>query len=130
MTRWPHCFVVAIMLSLEAIAASACRRPGLDKIRAEYLASRAQLQNHLVDQQMWIDDDPQSPELLAKSWSLSHDWLAAWLDAHPAASAEEVKNAIRDLGQDAEQQSLKLADDAFLVTAPGRIGHVFIVARE
>lgn len=100
----------------------------LDKLKSDYQAVRSQLQKHLVFD-WWIDDDPQSPELLARQWSLAGEWVAAWLDAHPSEGPEGVKAALAERVPTSEFEYLKLNEDAFLVVAPGPIGNVFIVAK-
>jgi hypothetical protein len=116
-------FVLMISVSTRA-------QTELDKLTSDYRSVAAQLQQHVVDDS-WIDDTAESPGLLEREWSLAGEWVAAWLNTHPAAGAEEIKAAIRGLAREegGEPECLMLADGAFVVTAPGPIGNVFIVAK-
>ena len=118
--------VVAFVFLYFVILTSALSQSILEEIKAEYQTATTQLQKHVVGD-WWIDDDPESPKLLARQWSLTGQWVAAWLNAHPSAGAEGVKAAISNLVSDGEPQFLRLSDDAFLVAAPNPIGNVFIV---
>ncbi len=101
----------------------------LDKLRSEYKSVNSQLQKHIVDD-WWIDDDPESPKLLTRQWSLIGEWVAAWLEAHSAAGPESVKSALYDLlGQEGEQECLELSEGTFLVNPAAPIGNVFIVSK-
>jgi hypothetical protein len=112
------------------VVTSAPVRPGsrLDKLKSNYQAVSLQIQKHLVSS-WWIDDDPESPELLAQQWSLTGEWVAAWLDAQPSDGPEGVKAALADLVPASEPDYLTLSEDALLVVAPNPIGNVFIVAK-
>ena len=79
--------VVGLMLSAPALP-----QWDLQKLQLEYQAVSEQIQKHLVHDR-WIDDDPGSPGLLERQWSLAGDWLAAWLDAHPSAEVEDIQAA-------------------------------------
>lgn len=101
----------------------------LDKLKSEYQAVNSQLQKRIVDN-WWIDDDPESPKLLARQWSLIGEWVAAWLEAHSAAGPESVKTALHDLlGKEGEQECLELSEGTFLVNPAASIGNVFIVSK-
>lgn len=118
--------VLALMLAWVAAPAWAQASPG-DR-RRDYQAVSAQLERHVV-LEAWLDDDPESPGLLARQWSLSGEWVAAWLDAHPSAGPGGVRAALAELSPDGARDYLELSDDAVLVVAPGPIGNVFIVAQ-
>jgi len=101
----------------------------LDKLKNEYESVTAQLQKHIVDN-WWIDDDPESPKLLARQWSLIGEWVAAWLEAHSAAGPGSVKTALHELlGQKREQECEELSEGTFLVNPAIPIGNVFIVSK-
>ncbi len=117
-------FVVCLAATVPAWSQSK-----LDKIKSDYQTVRSQLQKHTVEDS-WIDDDPESPELLYRQWSLAGEWVAAWLDAHPSAGAETLDAAFSELVPTEEPgEHLTLGKGAFLITAPGSIGNVFIVAK-
>jgi hypothetical protein len=119
--------IFAVLLTTMTVPAWPQSR--LDKIKSDYQAVSSQLEKHILHD-WWIDDDPQSPELLNRQWSLAGEWIAAWLDAHPSAGAESLDTAISELAPTEEPgEHLSLAKDAFLMAAPGSIGNVFIVAR-
>ena len=119
-------YSVAAFLFMCAVSPPSGRsQSSLEKIKAEYQGATAQLQRHIVDE-WWIDEEPESPQLLARQWSLTGEWVAAGLNAHPS---EGVKAAINNLVPNIEPQCLRLGDDAFLVAAPNPIGNVFIVAK-
>ena len=119
---------LAFFACLTILSTPVCAQSSTEKIRADYQAVSARLQKHLVDER-WLDDDPESPGLLAGQWSLAGEWMAAWLDAHPTSGADGVKAAIAGLAPSETPQYLVLNDTAFLVAAPGSIGNVFIVAK-
>ena len=99
------------------------------KIKTDYRAVSAQVEKHIVDGQ-WIDDDPQSPTLLARQWSLAGEWVAAWLDARPSVSPDDLTVAINELAPSSGRAGyLALNGTTFVVAAPGPIGNVFIVTR-
>jgi hypothetical protein len=101
----------------------------IDKLRSEYKSVNSQMQKHIVDD-WWIDDDPESPKLLARQWTLIGEWVAAWLEAHSAAGPESVKSALYDLyGEEGEQECLELSEDTFLVNPAVSIGNVFIISK-
>jgi len=101
----------------------------LDKLRAEYQSVSSQLQKHVVDD-WWIDDDPESPDLLDRQWSLVGEWVAAWLDANPIASPEGVKTALDELlDRGGEQECLELSKGTFLVNPRASIRNVFIATK-
>lgn len=111
------------------LAASGRPQTDADHIKAEYISITAQLQKHIVFD-WWIDSEPESPELLARQWSLAGQYVAAWLDAHPSQGTAAVKEALTQLdpGQ-GEPQYQPLDESAILIQAPGNIGNVFIVAK-
>ena len=121
----------SVVLSL-MLALSACGpQSNLRHIKTNYQAARVELRKHLVDD-FWIDNDPRSPELLARQWSLAGQWVAAWLSNRPSVSPDDVKTAILELAPGTNADSLAciaLNDTTFLVTGPGPIGNVFIVTR-
>ncbi|MGA2004688.1 MAG: hypothetical protein ABSG70_14980 [Terriglobales bacterium] len=122
-----------MLVWLIAVTDPAWPQTKLEKIKSEYQVASAELQKHIVDT-WWIDDDPRSPELLARQWSLAGEWVAAWLDAHPTAEARSIEAAISELAPtedagDSSREFLSLGRDTFLVTAPGAIGNVFIVTK-
>jgi len=126
--RVPRTILTFVVL-LTTMAIPAWPQARLDKIKSDYQAVSFQLEKHIVHD-WWIDDDPQSPELLARQWSLAGEWVAAWLDAHPLAGAEELDAALSELVPTEEPVGhLTLTKDAFLITAPGSIGNVFIVGK-
>jgi hypothetical protein len=100
----------------------------VEKVKKAYQEVSAQLLRHIVDQQ-WLDDDPQSPELLARQWSLAAEWVAAWLDARRSVTVDDVKDAVAELTPSEATDCLALNATTFLVAAPGRIGNVFILAK-
>jgi hypothetical protein len=109
----------------------------LEKIRTDYETVSAKLAKHLAEGQ-WIDDDPESPKLLARQWSLAGEWVAAWLNAHPHVGSEGVKAALAKLANSPASQhswvepspeDLALNATTFVVVAPSPIGNVFIVSK-
>jgi hypothetical protein len=82
-----------------------------------------------VVNEWWIDDDPESPDLLARKWSIAGEWVAGWLDAHPSGGGERVRAALADLDPSGAGEYHSLDAEAFLVIAPSSIGNVFIVAK-
>lgn len=123
--------VIAIVL----IATQACRQTDLGRIKVDFQDVSDQLEEHLVEDQ-WIDEDPESPKLLADQWQLAGEWVAAWLEAHPNDGAAGVKAALEDLAPawvkdqpDKETYCLRLNPTTFLVIAPTPIGNVFIVSK-
>jgi hypothetical protein len=129
---------LALFVCLATLAAPAWSQSNLEKIRTDYKTVSAKLAKHIVEDQ-WIDDDPGSPTLLARQWSLAGEWVAAWLNAHPHAGAEGVKAAVAKLANlSVSQRSwlapsspeyLELNATTFLVVAPSAIGNVFIVSK-
>lgn len=128
MTRRMQYPVVAFVFLYFVSSTSTLSQSNLEEIKTEYRATSTQLQKHIVHDS-WIDDDPESPKLLARQWSLMGEWVAAWLNAHPSEGAASVKAAISDLVTDGESQYIRLSDYALLVAAPSPIGNVFIVAK-
>jgi len=128
MTRTFQAAVVTTALWLAIFMPAVWAQSDLDKIKVNYQAATSQLQKHLVFD-WWIDQSPESPELLARQWTLSGEWVGVWLDAHPSEGCAGVKTALASFMQNAEPDCLKLGEDIFLVAGSDPIGHVFIVAR-
>ena len=116
------------VLCLAMVPVPARAQSSLEKIKTGYANASARLEKHLDDDQ-WIDDDPESPKLLARQWSLAGEWVAAWLNAHPHADPSGVKDALVKLAPSSKPQYLVLNATTFLVVAPSPIGNVFIVSR-
>lgn len=120
------------------LATPAWSQTSIGKIKNDYKTVSAKLEKH-IDHDEWIDDDPESPKLLARQWSLAGEWVAAWLNAHPHAGAEGVKAALAKLANSSVSQPswlerpspelLELNASTFLVVAPSPIGNVFIVSK-
>jgi hypothetical protein len=130
--------LVAIVVCLATLSMPARAQSTLDKIKADYTTVSAKLAKHLAEDQ-WIDDDPESPKLLARQWSLAGEWVAAWLNAHPDAGPRGVKTALANLANSSASQRswpeppspeyIELNATTFLVAAPSPIGNVFIVSK-
>jgi hypothetical protein len=130
--------LVAIVVCLATLSVPAwAAQSALEKIKTDYKTVSAKLAKHIFEDQ-WIDDDPESPTLLARQWSLAGEWVAAWLNAHPNAGLEGVNAALAKLANlPASQHSwvepspeyLELNATTFLVVAPSPIGNVFIVSK-
>jgi hypothetical protein len=60
-----------------------------------------------------LDSDPNTPDLLDREWTLLADWVAAYLNAHPAAAAKEVEAAIHDLDADLDHSVIELSPHTF-----------------
>lgn len=110
------------------LPASAWAQSNIEKIKTSYAAVSAKLEKHLVEGAS-IDDDPESPKLLALQWSLAGEWVAAWLNEHPHAGPEGVKAAITELAPSSTPQYLALNTGTFLVVSPSPVGNVFIVSK-
>ena len=110
------------------LPASARAQSNIEKIKTAYAAVSAKLEKHLVHG-AWLDDDPESPKLLALQWSLAGEWVAAWLNAHPHAGPAGVKAAIAELAPSSIPQYLALNTGTFLVVSPSPVGNVFIVSK-
>lgn len=123
-----HRAVVSFLVYSAILAVPAWSQLDFNKLKSDYESVTYRLQKHLVFD-WWIDDDPESLKLLARQWSLAGDWVTAWLNEHPAASSEAVKEALIGLTEANEPEYLELGEGAFLVVAPGPIGNVFIVAK-
>jgi hypothetical protein len=117
-----------LLASCSLIVPSAWSQPSLEDIKIDYQTVSTKLKKHLVDE-AWIDDDPESANLLAQQWSLAGDWVAAWLNAHPHSGAAGVRAAILELAPSSTPQYLVLNDTTFLVVSPGLVGNVFIVSK-
>jgi hypothetical protein len=113
------------LLCFTLIPAEAFPQSNLPKIKSEHEAVSSSLQKHLVFD-WWLDDAPESPELLRQQWTLEGEWVAAWLNEH---SSEDVKAAVTELVPGGEPEYQKLYKDTFLVVAPNVIGNVFVVAK-
>ncbi len=77
----------------------------------------------------YIDNAPESADLLAQRWSLLRDWAAAWLNQNPSAGPQEIAAALGSLAEDAYPECLRLNDRAFLVSVASPLGNVFILAQ-
>ncbi|MGB9196124.1 MAG: hypothetical protein WCB53_04275 [Terriglobales bacterium] len=121
--------MLASMALLAMKAAPAWSQSKLDQVKSDYSAVSSELEKHIVDD-YWIDDDPKSPDLLARQWTLAGEWVAAWFNAHPSAGEESLDAAVSELAPTEEPgEHLSLKRDVFLIAAPGPIGNVFIVTK-
>jgi hypothetical protein len=78
-----------------------------------------------------LDSDPNSPALQDREWSLMADWVAAYLNTHPAAAAKEVEAAIPQLDASLRGSAIELSPHTFVVAANRvEIGTFFIISRE
>ena len=128
MTRVLHGAVLLSVGWLSMVSIAARAQPNLAELKSEYESVTAELQKHLVHE-FWIDDAPESPELLARQWTLEGAWVAAWLNAHPSAGSDGVRQALHQLDAADESTALELSEGTFLVAARTGIGCVFIVAK-
>ena len=119
---------IAVCASVAMLPVPAWSQLSLERLKTDYQTTSAQLQEHLFQGQ-WIDEDPRSPALLARQWSLAGQWVAAWLDSHPLSGSDGVKAAVTELAPSETPHYLALNATTFLVVAPGPIGNVFIVAK-
>jgi len=117
-----------LVVCLVMLAAPAWSPSSTEKIKTDYQTVSAKLEKHLVHGS-WIDDDPESPRLLAQQWSLAGEWVAAWLNAHPHAGPAGVGAAVRELAPSSEPKYLAPNATTFLVVSPNPIGNVFIVSK-
>jgi hypothetical protein len=123
----PLCLVTLSAAAIGSTCAAVSSQPrSLEQIRTDYQAALIRLQPHLIDEQ-WLDDDARAPEYLNALWAISQRWITSWLNAHPAAGAQDVVAAVRALDVNARPNCLKLADDVFLIAGPSAIANVFIV---
>jgi hypothetical protein len=64
-----------------------------------------------------LRSDPFEPVLLGREWSLISDWVAAYLNGHTAATAEEVEAAVPQLDETLEGSVIELSPHVFVVAA-------------
>lgn len=113
---------------LTIFSVSAWCQSNLDRLKSEYQSVISRLEKHLVFD-WWIDDDPESPNLLARHWSLAGEFVAAWLNAYPLEGLSGVKAALLELAPQSQPEYLQLGGETYLVVHPGPIGNVFIVTK-
>ncbi len=101
----------------------------LARIKENYTATSARVAKHHAAEAMFLDNDPGSPALLAEQWSLAGSWVAAWLNAHQNATADEVRHALIELAPRQKPDVLALDPTSFLVRSPGEFSNFFIVTR-
>ena len=76
------------------------------------------------------DSDRNAPVLQDREWSLMADWVAAYLNAHPAATAKEVEAAVPQLDANLDGSVIELSPHTFVVAAQRHeTGTFFIVTR-
>jgi hypothetical protein len=119
------------LIAFVMLGASVCTAPAVARdvatVRAAFERAEAALSHH--SDGFAIDDDPQAPALLRQEWSVTGEWAADYLTAHPAASEAELVAAIRELSPNLTAESIKLDPTTFLVSAyVDEIGTVFIVS--
>ena len=119
---------LSLVVCLAMLAAPAWSLSRTEKIKTDYQTVSAMLEKHIVHGS-WIDDDPESPGLLARQWSLAGEWVAAWLNTHPHAGPAGVRAAVRELAPSSTPQYLILSATTSLVASPSPIGNVFIVSK-
>ena len=92
--RVPRTILTFVAL-LTTMAVPAWPQARLDKIKSDYQAVSFQLEKHIVHD-WWIDDDPRSPELLARRVVASRRVgpQPRPRTAHPSAGAEELDAAL------------------------------------
>jgi len=100
-----------------------------DEIKQAFRKNAEALRAHSDD--FGLDRDPDSPTLLDREWSLMADWVAAYLNGHPAATAKEVEAAIHELDADLNHSVIELSPHTYVVAANRvEIGTFFIVSRD
>jgi hypothetical protein len=117
------------MVICALLSTPAWSQPDLAKIKADYQAVSAQVEKHKASYGMFLDNDAQSPTLLAKQWSLAADWLAASLDAHSRVGPDDVKSAMLELAPSKKPDFVALNPTTFVVSTPGEFSNFFIVTR-
>lgn len=101
----------------------------LQSLKAQYQSGEKELKRHIVDGQ-WIDDNPETPGMLAQQWHRAGDWVATWLNTHPSdVPQNELKAALLELAPSETFDYLELSNTAFLVEINNPLGNVFIVAK-
>jgi len=101
----------------------------LAQLKADYASVSALVIKHHGSDAMFLDNDPGSPALLAKQWSLAGRWVATWLDMQRNATADELKRALNELTSKETPEVLTLDATSFLVASPGDFSNFFIVTR-
>jgi hypothetical protein len=115
--------VSALCLSPDCFAAA----DRLDEIKRAFLKNAEALRPHTDG--FGLDAGSNALVLLDREWSLLGDWVAAYLNRHPAASAKEVDAAIRQLDAGLEDSVIELRPHTFVVAANRiEIGTFFIVS--
>src|SRR5208282_2966299 len=119
------------LLAFVVLGAPLCTAPAIaqDVATAKVAFERAEAAQSPHSDGFSIDDDPQTPALLQQEWSVTGEWAAEYLTAHPTASAAELAAAIEELSPNLTVESTKLDPTTFLVSAyVDEIGTVFIVS--
>ncbi|MGJ5819593.1 hypothetical protein [Paludibaculum fermentans] len=119
---------LAVLTISIGLAQPAWPQRELPRIQADYAAADAELHRHLQFEQ-WLDNEPGTPEVLARYWALVREWVAAWMDAHPAEGMQGAKTALTTIAPSESPRILVLNENTVLVAAPGAIGNVFIVIK-
>ncbi|HEV8239467.1 MAG TPA: hypothetical protein VGS57_08880 [Thermoanaerobaculia bacterium] len=97
-------------------------------LQREYAAVRAALAPHFDD--FKIDDDRRAVDWLDRLWTLTGDWAARWLEAHPGATAGALATAVSTLEPELSADVLPLGDGFLVATRRGELGNVVLVAPE
>src|SRR4029077_15647898 len=78
------------------------------------------------------DGKPEAASAIGRLWGLAQTWTSEYLDAHPHASAHEIKADLAPLAKagDLEASAVRLGSDAVVIALDrGFQGTVFVVSR-
>jgi len=113
--------VAAVPMPASAAAATSA----LAAVRHEREQVWSALDPHLDG--FYLDEDRAAVDLLDRYWSLTGEWVARYLDAHPRATTAELETALRELDRDVEARVLPVAGGFLVGTSQGEVGNVALV---
>jgi hypothetical protein len=124
----PVCLLLASGLLLPAAAGAVADRTAL---LADAGRTRTEIESYENDS-FASDGKPEAASAIGRLWGLAQTWTSEYLDAHPHASAYEIKADLAPLAKagDLEASAVRLGSDAVVVALDrGFQGTVFIVSR-
>src|SRR5581483_1264624 len=107
--------VAAVPMPASAAAATSA----LAAVRHEREQVWSALDPHLDG--FYLDEDRAAVDLLDRYWSLTGEWVARYLDAHPRATTAELETALRELDRDVEARVLPVAGGFLVGTSQGEV---------
>ena len=122
-------FLLTIAALLSAFSSTACStRANPARVRKEYAEATASLKGH--SDGFFIDSTPDASASLDRKWSLQAEWVTAYLEVHPSATAAQIERSVSDLDTSLGSNVTQLGPGLYgIAIREGEIRNAFVIAQ-